>query len=343
MANTTAHRFTISLSPHVQSRDSVSSVMWAVNLALLPALAVSVWSFGIRVLAIVAVAVVTSLVTEWAVTRFLLKRESRISDGSALLTGLLLSVNVPAGIPLWMVAAGAVFALGLGKMAFGGLGHNPFNPALVGRAFMLASFPGHMATWPQRGQGLLTWNIDAVSSSTPLARLAEGGATADLPGYMDLFLGRISGSAGEISALAILIGGLFLLYKKVISWEVPLLFLGSLGLFTGIFWLIDPASYADPLFHLLAGGAMLGAWFMATDMVTSPMTFKGRVIYAASAGTLTGLIRLFGAYPEGVSYAILIMNAFVPVIDKYVLPKRFGARPGQAPAAQKSQKKEAGT
>jgi electron transport complex protein RnfD len=323
MATATQQKLNVSLSPHVQSRDSVSSVMWAVNFALLPALAVSVWSFGIRVLAIVAVAVITSVATEWAVTRFLLRRESRIADGSAVLTGLLLSFNVPAGIPLWMIAAGSIFALGIGKMAFGGLGHNPFNPALVGRAFMLASFPGDMASWPARAQNILSFRVDAASSATPLAQLAEGG-TAGLPGNLDLFLGTISGSAGEISALAILIGGLFLLYRKIISWETPVLFLGSLALFTGAFWLADPTRYADPLFHLLAGGAMLGAWFMATDMVTSPMTFKGRVIYAVSAGLLTGIIRLFGAYPEGVSYAILIMNAFVPVIDKYVMPRRFG-------------------
>jgi electron transport complex protein RnfD len=324
-------KLSVSLSPHVQSRDSVSSVMWAVNFALLPAMAVSVWSFGIRVLAIIAVSVITSVITEWAVTRFMFKRESTIADGSAVLTGLLLSFNVPAGIPLWMVAAGALFAMGIGKMVFGGVGHNPFNPALVGRAFMLASFPGDMATWPARAESLLDWNVDAFSGATPLAQLAEGG-TAGLPGNMELFLGTISGSAGEISALAILIGGLYLLYKKIIGWETPVIFLGTLALFTGIFWIVDPTTYADPLFHLLAGGAMLGAWFMATDMVTSPMTFKGRVIYAASAGLLTGIIRLFGAYPEGVSYAILIMNAFVPVIDKYVRPRRFGIKPVPVPA-----------
>lgn len=327
------NNLTVSLSPHVQDRDSVSNVMWTVNLALLPALLVSVLNFGIRVLAVNAAAVLAAVLTEYLVSRFMLKRESRISDGSAVLTGLLLAFNVPAGIPFWQVITGAVFAIGVAKMAFGGLGHNPFNPALAGRAFMLVSFPADMSRWPAVASGVLSWNVDAASSATPLARLAESG-TADLPGYLDLFLGRMSGSMGEISALAILVGGIYLLWKKVISPEIPLLFLGTLALFTGIFWLIDPSMYADPLFHLLSGGAMLGAWFMATDMVTSPMTFKGRAVYAVSIGLLTGIIRLFGSYPEGVSYAILIMNAFTPIIDKYIVPRRFGMnKPAVLPQA----------
>lgn len=328
MALSTDTKLKVSLSPHIQSRESVAKVMWTVNMALLPALAVSVYNFGIRVLAIMAVSVIAAVLTEWLITRFMFKREPTISDGSAVLTGLLLSFNVPSNIPLWMIAVGSIFAIGVGKMAFGGLGHNPFNPAFVGRAFMLASWGQAMTSWPEVTHKVLSWGgADAVTAATPLGQLAEGTAPAKLPHLIDLFLGSTGGSMGEISALAILIGGLYLLYRKIITWEVPVLFITSLGIFTGIFWLIDPNTYADPMFHILAGGVMLGAWFMATDMVTSPMTFRGRVIFAVSAGVLTGIIRLFGSYPEGVSYAILIMNAFTPIIDKYVLPRRFGAKP----------------
>lgn len=326
MAATNDVTLQVSLSPHIQGKSSVSTVMWTVNAALLPAFAVSIWSFGLRALAIALTAVATAMLTEWVIGSLVMKRKISLGDGSAVLTGLLLSFNVPASIPLWMVFVGTVFAIGIGKMVFGGLGHNPFNPALVGRAFMLASFPGDMASWPGRATSFLSLAPDAASGATPLAQLAEKGPV-DLPGYGQLFLGLTGGSIGEISALAVLAGGLFLLARHIITWEIPVLFLASLGLFTGIFWLIDPVQYADPLFHLLAGGAMLGAWFMATDMVTSPMTFKGRVIYAICAGLLTGIIRLFGSYPEGVSYAILIMNAFAPIIDTYVRPKRFGSVP----------------
>jgi electron transport complex protein RnfD len=219
--------------------------------------------------------------------------------------------------------AGSVVAIGVAKMAFGGLGKNPFNPALVGRAFMLASFPVEMTSWPVPLTNAWSLGADAVTSATPLGILAEKGP-ADLPGYMDLFLGKVGGCIGEVSALAILIGGLYMIYKKIITWHIPVFYLLSLAGFSGVLYLIDASKYADPLFHILAGGAMLGAWFMATDMVTSPMSIKGQIIFAVGGGILCGAIRIFGSYPEGCSYSILIMNAFVPLIDKYAKPKRFG-------------------
>jgi electron transport complex protein RnfD len=283
---------------------------------------------------VLLVALGVSVITEWLITHFLLKKPVRVSDGSAVVTGLLLGLNLPAGIPLWQVAAGAFFAIGIAKMVFGGLGHNPFNPALAGRAFMLASFPADMTVWPQLGFRT-TLSADVVTGATPLGILAETGVQGlnapGAPNHLDLFLGTIGGSLGEISALAILIGGLYMIARRIISWEIPVMFLAGLALFTGAFWLSDPTSYADPLFHILAGGAMLGAWFMATDMVTSPMTTRGRILYALVGGALAGAIRLFGAYPEGVSYAILIMNAFVPVIDRGLRPRRFGVPKKESP------------
>ncbi|WP_081942016.1 RnfABCDGE type electron transport complex subunit D [Spirochaeta lutea] len=324
----------VSLSPHVRGKDSVASVMWGVVIALLPAVGVSVWAFGLRALIVLMVAVGGAVLTEWLVTALLLRRPVRVADGSAAVTGLLLGLNLPAGIPLWQVAAGAVFAIAIAKMVFGGLGHNPFNPALAGRAFMLASFPGEMTLWPQQGFSA-SLAADGVTGATPLGILAESGSAAlaeqGAPGHLDLFLGTIGGSLGEISALAILVGGLFMLIRRIITWEIPVMFLLGLGIFTGAFWAADPGQYADPLYHILAGGAMLGAWFMATDMVTSPMTVRGRIIYALAGGMLAGAIRLFGAYPEGVSYAILIMNAFVPIIDRAIKPRRFGVKTGTAP------------
>lgn len=320
----------VSLSPHIKDQDSSTRIMWTVVLALLPAILAGLWVFGLSAALILAVCTASTVLTEWFITRFMLKKPPQISDGSAIVTGLLLGMNLPASLPIWQAVLGSIFAIGIGKMAFGGLGHNPFNPALVGRAFMLASFPADMSTWPVPGAA--TWRIvqagatDALSSATPLGLLNEGGAAAlsgqDL--YLNLFLGNIGGSLGEVSALAILAGGIFLLFRKIIHWETPVFFLLGLSLLTGIFWLLDPANFADPLFHILAGGAMLGAWFMLTDMVTSPMTRAGRMVYAAGAGLLTGIIRLFGAYPEGTSYAILIFNGLVPLIDRWIKPRRFG-------------------
>jgi electron transport complex protein RnfD len=260
-------------------------------------------------------------------------------DGSAAITGILLAFNVPSSIPIWEVVLGAVFAIAIGKMVFGGLGRNPFNPALLGRAFMLVSFPVDMTTWPIPVTTQWLWDmgkaVDGTTAATPLGYLKEGvkmgesvtslvAASPERFDYFNLFIGNVGGCIGEASAFAILLGGIYLLYKKIITWHIPVFYLGGLALITGVLWAMDPTKYADPLFHILAGGAMLGAWFMATDMVTSPMTVKGQIVFALCGGLLCGLIRIFGGYPEGCSYSILIMNAFVPLIDKYIKPTRFG-------------------
>jgi electron transport complex protein RnfD len=318
-----SNRLVVSLSPHEKGELDVEKIMWGVMIALVPAFGASVLFYGLHALRVVALSLIFCIGSEYLIQKFVLKQKVTAFDGSAAITGLLLAFNVPPGIPWWQLLAGSVVAIGVAKMAFGGLGKNPFNPALVGRAFMLASFPVEMTTWPIPLKNLWNLGADAVTSATPLGILAEKGP-AGLPDYLDLFLGKIGGCIGEVSAAAILIGGIFMLYKKIITWHIPTFYLLSLAGFTGVLWLIDPAKYADPLFHLLAGGAMLGAWFMATDMVTSPMSVKGQIIFAVAGGILCGAIRVFGAYPEGCSYSILIMNAFVPLIDKYAKPKRFG-------------------
>lgn len=322
----------VALPPHERSNVSVARIMWAVVVALIPTTLAGVWFYGIRAAVVTAVAVGASVLVEHLVVRYVFKRDTTtVTDGSAVVTGMLLAYNVPAGIPLWQVVVGAVVAIGIAKMAFGGIGNNPFNPALVGRAFMLVSFPVDMTTWPVPGsQSFLTWNLDAVTAATPLGLVKEAGAgglsavAADLPGYGALFMGNIGGCIGEASALAVIIGGLYLVWKGYIAWQLPLLYLAGLAVTTGIAWAIDPGTYIDPLYHMLAGGAMLGAWFMVTDMTTSPMSITGRMVFAGGAGVLTGLIRLFGGFPEGVSYSILIMNALVPVIDRHIKPRKFG-------------------
>lgn len=316
-------RLTTGLSPHIKSPQSVSRVMWAVSIALIPAFVASVTFFGPRALAVLAVGVLSCVLTEAFIQAFMLKKPVTVSDGSAVVTGLLLAFNIPVSIPLWMVAVGGFVAIGIAKMAFGGIGNNPFNPALVGRAFMATSFAAPMTNWRLPGV------FDGSTGATPLGiieKASESGMAAlqaELPGYFDMFIGNIGGSLGETSALAIMLGGIFLIARGLIDWRTPLFFLGSLAAFTGIFWAISPSSYADPLFHVLAGGAMLGAWFMATDMTTTPMSRNGRIVFAVGAGLITGIIRLFGALPGGVSYGILIMNALVPAIDNHIRPKRF--------------------
>ncbi|MCP5104478.1 MAG: RnfABCDGE type electron transport complex subunit D [bacterium] len=316
-------RLLISLSPHEKGDENVEKIMWGVVIALAPAFLASVYFYGLHAVRVVVLAVLFCIGIEYVAQKFILKIKVTAFDGSAAITGLLLAFNVPSSIPWWQLLVGSAAAIGIAKMAFGGLGKNPFNPALVGRAFMLASFPVQMTTWPVPLKNLWSLGADAVTSATPLGVLADKGP-ADLPGYMDLFLGSIGGCIGEISALAILIGGIYMIVRKVITWHIPVFYLLSLAGFSGVLWLVDPSKYADPLFHLLAGGAMLGAWFMATDMVTSPMSVKGQIIFAVCGGILCGAIRLFGSYPEGCSYSILIMNAFVPLIDKFAKPKRFG-------------------
>ncbi|MFA6483276.1 MAG: RnfABCDGE type electron transport complex subunit D [Bacteroidales bacterium] len=322
---------TVSYSPHLSGTESVQKIMYRVLIAMIPAFAVSLIFFGLGALVVTSIAVVSCMAFEYLINRFMLKAESTLWDGSAAVTGVLLAFNVPSNLPVWMIIIGSLVAIGVAKMSFGGLGKNPFNPALVGRVFLLISFPVQMTSWPKAIESRLAY-LDATTGATPLAILKEGIKNGqplselmkEIPGYAQMFIGNMGGSLGEISALALIIGGLYLIYKKVITWHIPVSILATVGLFTGILWMIDPGKYADPLFHLLAGGIILGAIFMATDMVTSPMTPVGQLIFGAGIGLITCLIRIFGSFPEGVSFAILIMNAFVPLIDKYVKPKRFG-------------------
>ncbi len=322
---------TISLSPHNYGDDSVKKIMYGVVIALLPALAVSVYFFGIGAIIVNFVAITSCLIFEFLISKYLLKVKPTILDGSAIITGMLLAFNVPSNLPVWIIIVGSLVAIGIGKMSFGGLGNNPFNPALVGRVLLLISFPVEMTSWPKAIISRLAYT-DAVTGATPLAILKEGiksgesitDLMATIPSHLQLFIGNIGGSLGEVSAIALIIGGLYILIKKIITWHIPVSMIGTIIIFTGILWLIDSEKYADPLFHILTGGILLGAIFMATDMVTSPMTPKGMLIFGIGIGIITVVIRVFGAYPEGVSFAILIMNGFVPLINKYIKPKRFG-------------------
>ncbi|HBG69780.1 MAG: Na+-transporting NADH:ubiquinone oxidoreductase subunit D [Bacteroidetes bacterium GWF2_43_63] len=319
---------TISGSPHLHARGDAGKVMRLVILAMLPALLGSFYLFGLGAVKVVLVSVLACVLIEYLIQRFLLKDKSTIGDGSAVVTGILLAFNVPSNLPVWIILIGALVAIGIGKMSFGGLGKNPFNPALVGRVFLLISFPVQMTSWPKpiESASALT---DVVTGPTPLALLKESdGFTAamakpEMPDYLNMLLGNMGGSVGEVSALLLLIGAALLLITRVITWHIPVSYILGAVLFSGILWLYDPAYYADPVFHLITGGMMLGVFFMATDMVTSPMSPLGMLIFGFMCGFLTILIRVFGAYPEGVSFAILIMNAFVPLLNK-IKPKRFG-------------------
>ncbi|NOZ47657.1 MAG: RnfABCDGE type electron transport complex subunit D [Chlorobi bacterium] len=325
-------QLTISPSPHISADSSIPKLMYGVIIALMPAFFVSIYFYGIGALLITFTAIVSCILFEFLIQKYLLKSKISISDGSAILTGLLIAFNVPGSLPLWIVVIGSLVAIGIGKMSFGGLGSNIFNPALVGRVFMLISFPVQMTSWPK--PRILDFSFtDAITGATPLALVKEGLKNGEQfhdiiskagISYSDMFIGNLGGSLGEISALALLIGGIYLLMKKIISWHIPVSVLGTMFVFSGILWLTNKNIYADPVFHLLTGGALLGAIYMATDMVTSPMTPKGQIIFGVGIGILTILIRAFGAYPEGVSFAILIMNAFVPILNIYTKPKRFG-------------------
>ena len=299
---------------------------WVI-IALMPALIASFMVFGIGSLIVTATSVLSCLFFEWFITRVFLKRPSTLADGSAIITGILLAFNLPSNLPLYMIVVGALVAIGIGKMAFGGLGNNPFNPALVGRVFLLISFPAKMTSWPVPHQ--LTAYADAVTGATPMNLIGQiaGGNTAaadQLPALKDLFMGNIGGCIGEVSALALLIGLVILLWRKVITWHIPVTILATVAVLTGIMWMINPVLYVNPLYHLCSGGLMLGAIFMATDYVTSPMTHKGMVWYGIGIGFLTVVIRYFGSYPEGMSFAILLMNAVTPLINNWCKPKRFG-------------------
>lgn len=321
----------VSPSPHLQSRETTRRLMLSVVAALLPALAVSVYFFGTGAVIVTLTSVFSCIAVEYLIQRFILKTKTSVSDGSALVTGLLLAFNVPSNLPLYIIIIGAVISVGVAKMTFGGLGNNPFNPALVGRVFLLISFPVQMTSWPVPS-GFKTGYTDAVTGATPLGIISEGVRNGEavsalmdkIPSHMQMFLGRMGGSMGEVAAAALILGGLFLIIRKVITWHIPVSVLATVAIFTGILWKINPEQYADPLFHLLTGGVILGAFFMATDYVTSPMTRTGQVIFGIGIGIITVLIRTFGAYPEGVSFAILIMNAFVPLLNMYIKPRRFG-------------------
>lgn len=329
-----ANKFIVSLSPHVHSGDSVQKNMYGVLIALIPALLVSLFAFGLGAAIVTITSVAACVFFEWAITKFILKQEKcTVCDGSAIITGVLLAFNLPSNLPIWIIIIGALVAIGIGKMTFGGLGCNPFNPALVGRVFLLISFPVQMTSWPQAGQW--TSYLDAQTGATPLAIMKQAISAGDasilneLPGSLSLLIGIPDscqmgvGSLGEISAAALILGLLFMLWKRIITWHVPVSILATVFVFAGLMHLANPV-YASPVAVLLTGGLMLGAIFMATDYVTSPMTHKGMIIYGVAIGFLTVVIRNFGAYPEGMSFAILIMNAFTPLINTYCKPKRFG-------------------
>ena len=323
----------VSASPHVHSERTSEKLMYDVVIALVPAFLVSLYLFGINALITTAIAVFSCLFFEYLIQRFLLKTPTTIWDGSALITGILLAFNLPAGIPIWMTLTGGLVAIGVAKLPFGGLGFNIFNPALVGRVFLLVSFPVQMTAWPTVVENNSRL-VDAVTGATPLGLIKEGVQYGEsmslistrLPSNTDMLLGLTGGSIGEMSALALLLGGLYLIFRKVITWHIPVVLLATIGLLTGVFWWFDPELYADPIIHLLSGGAILGAFYMATDLVTSPVTKKGMIVFAIGIGLITVMIRLFGSYPEGISFAILVMNAFVPLINRYFKPRRFGSR-----------------
>lgn len=321
----------ISLSPHIHGGDCTKRNMYGVIFALVPALLVSFFYFGIGSVVVCLSSVAACMFFEWAITRFMLKRESTLGDGSAVITGLLLGMNLPSNMPVWIIIIGALVAIGIGKMTFGGLGCNLFNPALVGRCVLLVSFPVQMTSWPLAGQQMSY--TDATTGATPLSLMKQAITSGDasildtMPSSLHLLLGNnINGGAGtigEVCALALLLGLAFMLWKKIITWHIPVSVIGSSFVFASLLHIANPV-YADPLSVVLTGGMMLGAIFMATDYTTSPMTRRGQLIYGTAIGLLTIVIRNWGAYPEGMSFAILIMNAFTPLINNYCKPKRYG-------------------
>ena len=313
----------VSPSPHIHGGDSISKNMYGVLIALVPAFLVSLYYFGLGALIVTATSVIACVLFEYLIQKFLMKKEPTVCDGSAILTGVLLAFNLPSNLPVWIILIGALAAIGIGKMSLGGLGNNIFNPALVGRVFLLISFPAQMTMWPEVGQ--LTAYTDATTGATVLSLMNEG-ALDKLPTLVDMLLGKMGGSLGEVSALALLLGLVFILWKKIITWQIPVSILLTVFVFTGIMHLVNPVQYASPFVHLLSGGLMLGAIFMATDYVTSPMSKNGMLVYGVGIGILTTVIRLFGSYPEGMSFAILIMNAFTPLINSYIKPKHFGGK-----------------
>jgi len=358
--------FTVSQSPHIHSDYTIRKLMLGVIIALLPAFVTSLVFYGVGVLIVTSVSIASCIAFEFIIQKLILKTETKISDGSAIVTGLLLAFNLPSNLPIWIIIIGSLVAIGIGKMTFGGLGNNPFNPALVGRVFLLISFPTAMTVFP-KASGFNTPylipadKMDALTGATPLSLVKEciksGNSITELLNinnlnYSDMFFGNIGGSFGEIAAFALIVGFLYLLIRKIITWHIPVSVIAGVFLFAGILWIFSEEGHniindslninmpvikfkdanqeikifhmADPLFHILTGGIMLGAIYMATDYVTSPMIPKGMIIYGAGIGIITVVIRVFGSYPEGISFAILIMNGFVPLINRYIKPERFG-------------------
>jgi electron transport complex protein RnfD len=323
-------QFIVSSSPHIHNGESIPRIMYSVAAALVPAVSVGVYLFGPRALGIILLCVGVALATEAGAQR-MMGRQVTLSDGSSLVTGILLALNLPPTVPWWVVVVGSAIAIVIGKQIYGGLGYNPFNPALVARVLLLISFPVQMTTWVKPGL-LFSGGADAVTTATPLGAMKthlmvrgtlEGFTMGDL---WSPFMGNVGGCIGETSVIALLIGAGFLLYRGYISWHIPVTFIGTVFIVSGLFWLINPDQYMNPLFHVLTGGLVLGAFYMATDMVTSPVTDRGMMIFGAGCGVITIVIRLFGGYPEGVSYSILLMNAATPLIDRYTRPKTFGWR-----------------
>ncbi|MCP4603552.1 MAG: RnfABCDGE type electron transport complex subunit D [Proteobacteria bacterium] len=335
----------VSSSPHVHGSVSTRGLMWTVVATLVPATAWSVYLFGLPALKVIVSTVLFSMIAE-ALCQLVARKPMTLIDGSAVLTGLILALTLPPGLPIWICGIGSVVAIVIAKAFFGGLGQNPFNPAMTGRVFLLIAFPGPLTRWlvPQgTGESLLghpvtavdatgkvvelgAEGVDSITAATPLGLLSEKGADAvsSLSQSSELFFGSINGSLGETSALLLLIGGLFLIWRKVITWHIPISFLASMAVFAAITNGVDNTEYAGVLFHLLTGGAIIGAFFMATDYVTSPMYPVGKLIFGAGCGILTMVIRLWAGYPEGVSFAVLLMNATVPILDTYTRPKKFG-------------------
>lgn len=306
------NRLSVSSSPHIRSSETTQSIMRDVTIALAPAAAFGVYNFGMRALIILVVSILTAVVTEAACQK-LRKQPVTISDFSAIVTGLLLAMNLPSSVPYWIPVVGSAFAIAVVKQAFGGLGHNFINPALAARALLVASWPVQMTTWPSIGS-------DATTSATVLGILKEGTGES-IPSFVDLLLGRMGGCIGETSALLLLLGGIYLIYRGVISIKIPGLYIGTVAVLTLI---VTGFDFNLTLIHILSGGLILGAFFMATDYASSPITPKGQIIYAVGMGLLTVVIRFYGGYPEGVSYSILLMNVAAPLIDKYSKPRVFG-------------------
>ncbi len=324
------NKLTVSLSPHVHSGDTVQKNMYGVLIALVPALICSFIYFGLGAILLTCVSVASCVFFEWAINKYLLKNnQTTVADGSAIITGVLLAMNVPSNLPLWIMILGDLFAIGVVKMSFGGLGCNLFNPALAGRAFLLISFPVQMTTWPVPGQAFATY-LDAQTAATPLAIMKQAIKSGDtsvldnMPDALHMMLGDTGGCMGEVCELAILIGFVYMLARHIITWHIPVSILLTVFVCFGLLHLASPDQFIAPHYEMLSGGLLLGSVFMATDYVTSPMSKNGQIVYGIAIGVLTVVIRTWGAYPEGMSFAILIMNAFTPLINNYFKPKRFG-------------------